>query len=83
MEVHFTPEVERKLNELAAQSGRGAQELVQDAVAWYVHELTAMREMLDARFRDLKSGSVEPIDGDSFFEELREREDELLKPRTS
>ena len=31
MEVHFTPETEKKLNDLAAQSGRGtADELVQD-----------------------------------------------------
>jgi hypothetical protein len=28
MEVHFTPELEKKLNDLAAQTGRGAGELV-------------------------------------------------------
>ena len=33
MEVHFTPELEKKLNDLAASSGRPADELVQDAVA--------------------------------------------------
>jgi len=33
MEVHFTPETEEKLKDLAAQSGRGnADELVQDVV---------------------------------------------------
>ena len=33
MEVHFSPELEKKLNDLAAKSGRGADELVQDVVA--------------------------------------------------
>jgi hypothetical protein len=33
MEVHFTPETEQKLNDLAVQSGRGtADELARDVV---------------------------------------------------
>ena len=36
MEVQFPPDVERKLNELAAQSGRGPAELLQDALAGYL-----------------------------------------------
>jgi len=32
MEVHFTPDVEKKLHDLAAQSGRGTDELLQDAL---------------------------------------------------
>lgn len=39
MEVHFTPDVERKLNAIAKQTGRPAPELVQDAVAGYVSEI--------------------------------------------
>ncbi len=35
--------------------------------------------MLDSRYDDLKSGKVKPIDGEEFFENLRRREDELLK----
>jgi len=35
--------------------------------------------MLDIRYDDLKSGRVEPIDGEEFSESLRRREDELLK----
>jgi hypothetical protein len=82
MEVHFTPELEKKLNDLAALSGRPADELVQDAVAGLVDELAGTREMLDRRYDDLKSGRVTPIDGEAFFENLREREDELLNSRT-
>ena len=79
MEVHFTPELEKKLNELAAKTGRGADELVQDVVAGYVDELAGVREMLDGRYDDLKSGRVKPVDGEAFFEQLRQREDERLK----
>ena len=79
MEVHFTPDLEKKLNELAAKTGRGADEIVQDVVAGYVDELAGVREMLDGRYDDLKSGRVKPIDGEAFFEQLRQREDERLK----
>ncbi len=33
MEVHFTEELERKINDLAAQSGCSADQLVQEVVA--------------------------------------------------
>jgi len=80
MEVHFTPETEEKLKDLAAQSGRGnADELVQDVVEGYFDELAQTRDMLNSRYDDLKSGRVKPIDGEEFFENLRRREDELLK----
>ena len=73
MEVHFTPELEKKLNDLAALSGRPADELVQDAVAGLVDELAGTREMLDSRYDDIKSGRVELIPGDEAFAQLHER----------
>jgi predicted DNA-binding protein len=80
MEVHFTPETEKKLKDLAEQSGRGnAAELVQDVVEGYFDELAQTREMLNSRYDDLRNGRVKPIDGDDFFESLRCREDDLLK----
>ena len=80
MEVHFTPDAERKLNDIASQSGhRTADELVQDVVAGYFDELEQTREMLSSRYDDLKNGKVKPIDGEEFFESLRRREDDLLK----
>ena len=81
MEVHFPPELEKKLNDLAALSGRSADVLVQDAVAGLVDDLAETREMLDRRYDDLKSGRVKPVGGEAFFESLRQREDELLKAR--
>jgi hypothetical protein len=65
MEVHFTSETEKKLKELAAQSGRGTpDELVQDVVEGYFDELAHTREMVNKRYDDLKSGKVKPIPGD-------------------
>jgi hypothetical protein len=72
MEVYFAPDVEKKLQDLAAQSGRGtADQLVRDVVEGYFAELTQTREMLDSRYDDLKNGNVTPIDGEEAFERLK------------
>ncbi len=83
MEVHFKPETESRLNELASKSGRPTDELVEDALAGYLEEVAEVREMLDGRYDDVKSGSVRPVDGEAFFETLRQRENERLKQRSS
>jgi len=83
MEVHFTSETEKKLKDLAMQSGRGTDELVEDATAAYVEELLQTREMLNSRYDDLKSGRVKPLDGEEFFERLKCREDELFRQHSS
>jgi predicted DNA-binding protein len=82
MEVHFTPDVEAKLNALATETGRAAAEFVQDAMAGYLEELADVRDMLDSRYDDIKSGKVKPIDGEAFFESLRQREEALLKKQS-
>jgi predicted transcriptional regulator len=71
MEVHFTPDVEKKLNDLAAQSGRGTDELLQDALAAYIDELARTRDMLENRYDELQSGRVKPIDGEEAFARLK------------
>jgi hypothetical protein len=81
MEVHLRPETESRLQELAAKTGRAPDELVEDAMAGYLKELSETREMLDSRYDDIKGGRVKPIDGETFFEGLRQREEELLKRR--
>ena len=64
MEVHFTPELEKKLNDLAALSGRPAGELVRDAVAGLVDEMAETRDMLDRRYDEINNGKVKLIPGD-------------------
>jgi predicted transcriptional regulator len=78
MEVHFAPELQAKIDQLVMDTGRPADKLLEDAMAGYVAELLETREMLNQRYDDLKSGEVEAIDGEAFFEKLREREDELF-----
>jgi predicted DNA-binding protein len=79
MEIHVTPEVEAKLHALVTATGRAADEFVQDALAGYFEELAQVRAMLDSRYDGVKSGQVTPMDGEAFFDTLRQREDALLK----
>src|SRR5258708_29632177 len=81
MEVHFRPETESRLTDLASKSGRAPDDLVEDAMAGYLAEVAEVREMLDGRYDEIKSGRVRPVDGEAFFESLRQRENELLAKR--
>jgi len=81
MEVRLKPETASRLAELASKSGRATDDLMEDAMAGYLQELTQVQGMLESRYDDIKSGRVEPIDGETFFDNLRHREDELLKKR--
>jgi predicted transcriptional regulator len=76
MEVHFRPETESRLQELASKSGRPASDLIEDAMAAYLHEVTQIREMLDSRYDDLKSGRVKPVEGEQAFAKLRSKSKE-------
>jgi hypothetical protein len=49
-------------------------------MACYVQEISELRQTLDSRYDDIKSGRVAPIDGEAFFEDLRMREEALLHP---
>jgi predicted transcriptional regulator len=75
MEVHFKPDVQAKLDQMARESGRPSGELVEDAVIGYFDELAHTREMLDRRFDDLESGRVKPIDGEEAYRRLMEKTD--------
>jgi hypothetical protein len=71
MELHFTPDVEKKLNDLAAQSGRRTDDLLQDTLAAYFDELVETRDRLNDRRDELKSGKEEPVDGEEAFARLK------------
>ena len=73
MEVQFSPDVEKQLNDLAAQSGRGAKEVLLDALAGYFEEVKQTRQMLNSRYDDLKSGRVKAIPGDEVEAYFREK----------
>ncbi|HVR27787.1 MAG TPA: hypothetical protein VMU26_31205 [Candidatus Polarisedimenticolia bacterium] len=69
------------MNELASRSGLPTDDLIEDAMAGYLQEVSEVRQVLDSRYDEIKSGRVKPVEGEVFFESLRQREDELLKNR--
>jgi len=73
MVVHLNPETESRLQELAATTGRAPDDLVEDAMSGYLVELAQVRNMLDSRYDDIKSGRVAPIDGEEAFDRLRQK----------
>ena len=73
MAVHLKPETESRLQELAATTGRAPEDLVEDAMAGYAAELAQLRATLDARYDDVKTGRVQPIDGEEAFRRLRNK----------
>lgn len=82
MEVHFTPDIQARLDRLAAESGRAKDELVQDAMPGYLDEIEKTRGMLDSRYDDLKSGKVKPISGREVLARLREKSAARRSPRS-
>ncbi|HXM45922.1 MAG TPA: hypothetical protein VN924_32105 [Bryobacteraceae bacterium] len=81
MEVQFTPDVQAKLDKLAIDTGRAPGELVEDVIAGYFDELVQMREMLNGRYDDLKSGRVKPIPGDEVEAYFREKSAAARRPQ--
>jgi predicted transcriptional regulator len=73
MEVHLTRDLEAKLAQLSAETGRAKEELVQDAMAGYLAELSQIRDTLDDRYDDIKSGRTEPLEGKDVFARLRKK----------
>jgi hypothetical protein len=83
MQVQFTnPDLQSKLEEWAAQTGRPAKELVEDVMAGYFDELAQVRQKLDGRYDDIKNGKVELIDGEEAFARLRAKSEARRRSRT-
>jgi predicted transcriptional regulator len=65
MQLQFNnPELQAKLEQWVADTGRSAEELVEDAMADYFDQMTRMRENLDSRYDDIESGRVKLIPGE-------------------
>lgn len=73
MDVHLSPETEKKLSALSLQSGRRTEDLVEDAMAGYLDEVAQVRNVLDRRYDDLISGRVTPIPGDEIEAHFRHK----------
>jgi hypothetical protein len=51
----------------------------EDGVSRRLKETLEVRDTLDSRYDEIRNGRASPIDGEAFFENLRLREDQLLK----
>ncbi len=71
MEVHFKPDVQAKLEQMARETGLPSEVLVEDAVVGLFDELAYTRQTLDRRYDDLESGRVKLISGEEVFARLR------------
>ena len=73
MKVQVAPEMAQRLSDLAAASGRAPEQIVEDALDGYLDELASVRQTLQTRYDDLRSGRVEAIDGEEAFRRLGEK----------
>ena len=70
MEVNLTPDTEKKLLDLAATSGRGTDDLIEDAVAGYYDGLLQTRQHIEEGYLQAESGEL--IDGDQAQREIQD-----------
>lgn len=73
VQINLTPRTQAKLDKLAHETGRNADELVEDALVGYLGDVDQLREVLDRRYDDLKSGRVGAIDGDVALAQMRQK----------
>jgi SHS2 domain-containing protein len=73
MEVHFTPDVKAKLDQLVRDSGRNTDEVLEEAILGLYDELADVRATHDRRYDDLESDRVKPLDGKAVLARLRAR----------
>jgi predicted transcriptional regulator len=75
MEISLTPEVEAGLARIAAETGKAANQVVQELVASYVNH--------DEWFKQEVQKGLDSLDGGKFVshEEVGRRIERILKPR--
>jgi len=83
MEVLFNnPELQAKVKQWMSETGRPAEELLEDAMAGYFEELSKVRQKLDSRYDDIKSGKVKLVPGDEAFARLKAKSEARRKNQT-
>jgi len=73
VQINLTPQTQAKLDKLAQETGRNADDLVEDALVGYLDEVAQLRQILDSRYDDLMSGQLKAIDGDVALAQMREK----------
>lgn len=73
MDVQLKPDLQVKLDEWTARTGRQADELVEDALTGYFDELLELRSTIDSRYDDLELGRVQPMTAAELRARLHEK----------
>ena len=81
MSLEIKPNQEAKIAALAAKTGRDKAEILEEVIDSYFDELTDIREMLDRRYDDFKSGRVKELTPDQLREDIERRKREFLQQR--
>jgi len=81
MSLEIKPSQEAKIAALAAKTGRDKAEILEEVIDSYFDELTDIREMLDQRYDDFKSGRVKELTPDQLREDIEFRKREFLQQR--
>jgi len=58
MDVNLTPDTEKKLLDLAATSGRGTDDLIEDAVAGYYDDVLQTRQHIEEGYLQAERGAL-------------------------
>lgn len=82
MDVHLSADLEAQVKEWAAGTGRTPDELVEDAIAGYLTKLARVRETLDSRYDEIKSGKIQLLDGEEVFAQLLRKSEERRTNRS-
>ncbi len=73
MVLSLDPALAAKVERWSAETGRPADELVEDAIAGYFNEIEELRSMLDCRYDEIAEGKVKLVDGAEAYRLLKER----------
>jgi predicted DNA-binding protein len=81
MSIQLTPEHEARIKELARQTGRDNGEVLGEVIDSYFEELARVNATLDRRYDEIKSGQVNPLNGDEVFKRLQRKSEERRASR--
>ena len=82
MGIEIKPAQEAKIDNLAAATGRDKADILDQVIESYFNELEGVREQLERRYDDVKSGRVKPVAGEEVFDRLRRKSAERRTPRS-
>jgi len=77
MSLEIKPNQEAKIAALAAMTGRDKAQILEEVIDSYFDELNAVREMLDRRYDDFKSGRVKELTPEQLREDIERRKREF------